>query len=107
MADGDRENLFYAGSTSVADRANRLFYERFGTFPLVPREFKQLTRSTIEKNLMLQETGDWDHARMGDSGRIWVAGCGAYQAIEVALRFPGHEVFATDLSAPALEFSAS
>ncbi len=37
--------------------------------------------------------------------RIWVAGCGTRQAAQVALAFPGHEILATDVSAPSLRIA--
>jgi SAM-dependent methyltransferase len=103
---GDDDNRWYS-TTQQADNANKLFYARFGSYPPPPREYRTLEDTGLWRDLMLQEAGDWDHARLPDGGTIWVAGCGQAQAVEVALNFPRQQVLATDLNPVALDFGRS
>ncbi|MEO6952250.1 MAG: class I SAM-dependent methyltransferase [Polyangia bacterium] len=106
MSGRDEHEVHYA-SIEQADRANKAFYEKFGSFPAPPRDWLVLDETTLVRDLLLQELGDWSHSRLPDGGRIWVAGCGASQAVEVALQFPRQHVLATDLSEVALAFGAA
>src|SRR5215472_13868234 len=107
MAQGDDANRYFAGSTGIADHANKLFYEKYGSFPAAPREFRFFEDRRTWRNLLLQEVGDWEHSRIPDSGKIWMPGCGAYHALEMAACFPDQEILATDISSTALSFASS
>jgi SAM-dependent methyltransferase len=97
----DMFNVMGAVSQPAADAANREFYGNI-TYP-----WPQLTYPTYADPhwgivFTNQELGDWTHTRIPPRPRIWVAGCGSNQATLSALKFPGAEILATDISTPSL-----
>jgi SAM-dependent methyltransferase len=97
----DLFNLIGALSQPAVDAANREFYGKI-TYP-----WPQMTYPTYEDphcgtTFLNQELGDWTHTRIPRRPRIWIAGCGSNQATLTALKFPGAEILATDISTPSL-----
>ncbi|HVR08692.1 MAG TPA: hypothetical protein VMW75_11655, partial [Thermoanaerobaculia bacterium] len=79
------------------DAINRSFYNRF-TFPPPPPSFERIEDPYFEVQMLNQSIGGWCGDRVPRRPRIWVAGCGKYQALQTALRFPAGDVVATDVA---------
>jgi SAM-dependent methyltransferase len=99
-ADGD--NLILAESPEAVDVANREFYARF-PYPWPPMSFPRLEDPDFETVMLNQSTGDFDHRTIAPDARIWIAGCGANQAVYTALRFPEATIVGSDLSPTSLQ----
>jgi len=97
----DMFNLMGALSQPVVDAANREFYGRL-TYPWPQMTYPTYADRHCGTVFLNQELGDWSHKRIPPRPRIWIAGCGSNQATLTALRFPGAEIVATDISAPSL-----
>lgn len=77
------------------------FYRRF-PYPAVDTELSRPLPdqfSLLTLNYLLRRPPD---KAIPETARIWVAGCGTRQAVQVALRFPRAEVIGTDVSATSL-----
>src|ERR1700709_1820418 len=83
------------------DQVNRSFYNRF-TFPPPPISFSRLEDPELEVRMLNQSLGGWFGEIVPQRTRIWVAGGGKYQAIQVAMRFPTADVLGTDVADASL-----
>jgi len=99
IADGD--NLILAESPEAVDVANRDFYSRF-PYPWPPMSFPRLEDPDFEAIMLNQSIGDFDHRTIPADAKIWIAGCGANQAVYTALRFPRATILGSDLSPTSL-----
>lgn len=97
----DMFNLMGALSQPAVDAANREFYGRL-TYPWPQMTYPTYADPRCGTVFLNQELGDWSHTRIPLRPRIWIAGCGSNQATLTALKFPGAEIVATDISAPSL-----
>ncbi len=97
----DLFNLMGAISQPAVDAANREFYGKI-TYPWPQMTYPTYADPHCGTVFLNQELGDFTHARIQPRPRIWVAGCGSNQATLTALKFPGAEIIATDISAPSL-----
>jgi SAM-dependent methyltransferase len=97
----DMFNLMGGLSQSTVDAANRKFYGRI-TYPWPQLTYPTYADPHCGTVFLNQELGDWTHTRVAPRPRIWIAGCGSNQATLTALKFPGAEIVATDISAPSL-----
>jgi SAM-dependent methyltransferase len=97
----DMFNLIGALSQPAVDAANREFYGKI-TYPWPQMTYPTYADPHCGTVFLNQELGDWTHSRISPRPRIWVAGCGSNQATLTALKFPGAEILATDISAPSL-----
>jgi SAM-dependent methyltransferase len=97
----DMFNLVAALSQPAVDAANREFYGKI-TYPWPQLTYPTYSDPHCGTIFLNQELGDWTHTRIPLRPRIWVAGCGSNQATLMALKFPGAEILATDISAPSL-----
>ena len=88
-------------SQPAVDAANREFYGKL-TYPWPQMTYPTYADPHCGTTFLNQELGDWTHTRVPLRPRIWVAGCGSNQATLTALKFPGAEILATDISAPSL-----
>src|SRR5580765_7869313 len=89
------EKLFYKLDMSHQTSRNvAKFYHRF-PYPTVYNLRKHLPDSfmAIQLNNRLERNG---FPRLPSKPKIWVAGCGTRQGVNVALDFPNAEVLATD-----------
>jgi SAM-dependent methyltransferase len=102
MEKSDDCNLGLAKSTFCVDQLNAEFYGKF-PYPRLTMKLDYLEDPTFEATILNQELGDWEHQRLPDNLRIWVAGCGTNQAVLTALRFPNATVLGSDLSHESLE----
>ena len=83
----DSGNLILAESPEAVDAANREFYARF-PYPWPPMSFPRVEDPDFETIMLNQSVGDFDRHTIPPDAKIWVAGCGANQAVYTALRFP-------------------
>ena len=97
----DLFNLMGALSQPAVDAANREFYGKI-TYPWPQMTYPAYADPHCGTIFLNQEIGDWTHTRIPARPRIWIAGCGSNQATLMALKFPGAEILATDISAPSL-----
>jgi SAM-dependent methyltransferase len=97
----DDHNVVLATSTRVVDDLNARFYGRF-QYPWVPMTFDCLSDPYFETVMLNQSIGDWNQTIVPRRPKIWVAGCGANQAVITALRFPHATVVGSDLSTSSL-----
>ena len=97
----DLFNLMGAISQPAVDAANREFYGKI-TYPWPQMTYPTYADPHCGTIFLNQEIGDWSHTRVPARPRIWIAGCGSNQATLTALKFPGAEILATDISAPSL-----
>jgi SAM-dependent methyltransferase len=102
VTESDDGNLNLAKSTDYVDQINAEFYEKF-PYPWPALKFECLEDPAFEAAMLNQELGDWRHQRFPNNPRIWVAGCGANQAVFTALRFQQATVLGSDLSSESLE----
>jgi SAM-dependent methyltransferase len=101
----DSGNLILAESPEAVDAANREFYARF-PYPWPPMSFPRLEDPDFEATMLNQSVGDFDHHTIPADAKIWIAGCGANQAVYTALRFPKATIIGSDLSPTSLEITA-
>src|SRR5262245_29179472 len=101
-ADAEQNLEIVARGGEHVERANRDFYNRF-SFPPDPTRFDQLLDSDLERKLFDQSLGDWEHRTLPADARVWVPGCGAFQAITIALQLPGARVLGSDVAERSLE----
>ncbi len=85
-----------------AEDRNRRFYNRF-PFPPPPASLERIADPRFGLRMLAQELGAWDGSVLPARPRIWVAGCGSFQAVRAALRFPTARVVGSDLSDRSLE----
>lgn len=97
----DDHNVVLATSTRLVDDLNARFYGRF-QYPWAPMTFDCLSDPCFETVMLNQSIGDWNQTIIPRQPKIWVAGCGANQAVFIALRFPHATVIGSDLSANSL-----
>lgn len=97
----DMFNLMGAVSQPAVDAANREFYGQI-MYPWPQLTYPTYADPHCGTVFLNQECGDWSHTRIPARPRIWVAGCGSNQATLTALKFPGAEIVATDISVPSL-----
>lgn len=89
-------------AVEAVDELNARFYGRF-PFPWRPAKFDSLLDPDFQTLMLNQNLGDWQHRRIPERPRIWVAGCGTNQALITALTFPKASVVGSDLSEQSLE----
>jgi SAM-dependent methyltransferase/alpha-ketoglutarate-dependent taurine dioxygenase len=104
MIKSDDNNLMLVESIASVDRLNAEFYGLF-PYPWRAVKFDYLEDQNFETVLLNQDVGVWQHDRIPERPRIWVAGCGTNQAVFTALRFPRAHVVASDISTSSLEIS--
>lgn len=97
----DMFNLMGALSQPAVDAANREFYGQI-MYPWPQMTYPTYADPHCGTVFLNQEIGDWTHTRIPQRPRIWVAGCGSNQATLTAMKFPGAQILATDISAPSL-----
>src|SRR5882672_2467789 len=102
MSRSDEHNLLLCESVDGVDEVNASFYGRF-PYPWSPTKFDRLQDPRFYSDMLNQEIGDWGHTLVPPDASIWVAGCGANQAVFTALRFPHATVIGSDVSATSLE----
>jgi SAM-dependent methyltransferase len=98
----DDENLVLAESADSVDEVLSKFYGRY-PWPWQAMKFDYLSDPDLETVLLNQDLGDWEHKRIPERPKVWVAGCGTNQALMTALRFPKGTVIGTDVSEKSLE----
>lgn len=98
----DDENLVLAESADSVDEVLGKFYGRY-PWPWQAMKFDYLSDPDLETVLLNQDLGDWEHKRIPEHPKVWVAGCGTNQALMTALRFPKGTVVGTDVSEKSLE----
>lgn len=103
---GDEENLALVGSESAVDAVNARFYGRF-PYPWRPTNFLYPADGGMASDMLGQSVGDWDHRLVPKRPRIWVAGCGTNQAVQLALHYPLATIVGSDLSTPSLDLCAA
>lgn len=86
---------------AATDAVNARFYDAF-PYPPPPASFVFPSDPDFAGAILCQDLGDWSHTALQQPRDIWVAGCGANQAIGVALNFPRAAVLGTDVSAASL-----
>jgi len=105
MSRCDEQNVELALSPDSVDETNGRFYGAF-TFPWCPMEFDRALDPGFEADMLNQNIGVWSHDVVSKGSRVWVAGCGANQALITALKFPEGFVVGSDLSVTSLAFCA-
>lgn len=105
MNRGDEQNIALAHSPESVDQMNARFYGAF-TFPWCPMKFDRALDPCFETDMLNQSVGGWSHDIVPRESRVWVAGCGANQALITALKFPAGCIVGSDLSAESLTFCA-
>jgi len=99
----DEQNIELALSPDAVDEMNARFYGAF-TFPWRPLKFDRALDPYFEADMLNQSIGCWDGGVVPRCPRVWVAGCGANQALITALKFLRGFVVGSDLSAESLAF---
>ena len=82
----DNDNLMLIQSPQQVDDLNSAFYSRF-PYPWRPQTFDFVDDPNLHAKLLNQNIGNWELEASPANPKIWVAGCGTYQAIYTALRF--------------------
>jgi len=59
-------------------------------------------QADLSRKFVAQDIGLWGQPAFPAGGRVWVAGCGAFEAVAVALRFPDAQVVGSDLACESL-----
>lgn len=90
---------------SSHERALDRFYSQF-PYPPQSSMLERLDDGDLYRRLVCQDLGDYDHRRLPERGKIWVAGCGTNQALITALRYPAFSVLGTDVSTESLRVCA-
>lgn len=106
MSRCDEQNLGPILSPNTVDQINASFYGAF-TFPWRPMKFDRTLDPCFEADMLNQSIGGWSHDIVPKTAHVWVAGCGANQALITALKFPESFITGSDLSAESLAFCAS
>lgn len=101
MNEQDAFNLMLLNASESIDQINSKFYGRFN-YPWPPAIIPNYPPG-IAETYINQDIGYWSHDRIPQRPRIWVAGCGANQALITALKFPNAEVLGTDISKESLK----
>lgn len=99
-------NLHSADSVAEVDSINKKFYGRFN-FPWNPSMLAKYHDQELWVKTLNQELGYFDHTRVPEKPKIWVAGCGTNQAVITALKYPQSQVLGTDLSKQSLAAARS
>jgi SAM-dependent methyltransferase len=86
---------------AATDAVNAQFYDAF-PYPPPPASFVFPSDPDFAGAMLCQDIGDWPHTALPQPRDIWVAGCGANQAIGIALNFQRAMVLGTDVSANSL-----
>lgn len=94
-------NLEFVKQKKKIDEINNEFYSKF-SYPWPPVYFPSFHKGEFVK-MVNQDIGYYDHDRLLENCRIWVAGCGTNQAIFTALKYPKAEVLGTDVSTESLK----
>jgi SAM-dependent methyltransferase len=105
MSRCDEQNIELALSSDSVDETNGRFYGAF-TFPWRPMKFDRALDPCFEADMLNQNIGGWSHDIVPKGAHVWVAGCGANQALITAFKFPEGFVVGSDLSAESLDFCA-
>lgn len=84
------------------DQTNAAFYNLF-PYPWRTQALDRLLDPRLAAQLLNQAVGSWSHQRVPSNASIWVAGCGANQAVITALTFPDATVLGSDLSPASLQ----
>ena len=100
MENKDQFALDLLGDKNI-DSVNKKFYEKYN-FPWSPSYYKSFTGNHFIQ-MLNQDIGHFNHTRIGENPRIWVAGCGTNQAIDTALKYPLADVLGTDVSVTSLD----
>jgi SAM-dependent methyltransferase len=95
-------NLAAATTAVAADSLNARFYGRI-QYPGPPVVFERVVERGFWSRMLAQDIGYWGESIVTDRSEIWVAGCGANQALITALRFPEAQVLGSDLSEQSLD----
>jgi len=101
----DEQNIEMALSSDSVDETNSRFYGTF-TFPWRPMKFDRALDPCFEAEMLNQNIGSWSHDIVPRNAHVWVAGCGANQALITAFKFPDGFVVGSDLSTESLDFCA-
>lgn len=96
----------WAESTEDVDRVNREFYQQFN-YPWAPQTLQKYEKSAFWYKFLNQDIGSFDHSRLKQGCRIWVAGCGTNQAVLTAMKFRDSQILGTDISVTSLERAQS
>ncbi len=91
---------------AATDAVNAHFYDAF-PYPPPPASFVFSSDPDFAGAMLCQDIGDWSHTALRQPRDIWVAGCGANQAVGIALNFQRATVLGTDVSAKSLRASAT
>ncbi|HEY5986132.1 MAG TPA: methyltransferase domain-containing protein, partial [Streptosporangiaceae bacterium] len=102
--DADEYNVADAGSAARVDELNSRFYGEF-PFPEPEDRFVRYEDPGFWQLMVNQELGYFGNGPLRSGMKIWVAGCGTNQGIQVALRFPDCQVYATDISPTSLRIA--
>lgn len=105
MQKGDDGNTVLATSRQFVDSLNAEFYSKF-QYPWAPMALDKFTDPHFETAFINQSIGDWKGEVIPPDPAVWVAGCGANQAVITALRFPAGKVLGSDLSPKSLASSS-
>lgn len=101
LSDLHKFNLHSAVSQADVDKQNKKFYGRFN-FPWYPSLLSRYKDQAFWTRALNQDIGVWDHTRISENAKIWVAGCGTNQAVITALKYPQSDVTGTDISTESL-----
>jgi SAM-dependent methyltransferase len=96
-----RFNLHLASTQDDVDKLNKKFYGRFN-FPWYPSSLSKYREQSFWINALNQDVGSWNHSRISNDAKIWVAGCGTNQAVITALKYPHSQILGTDISTESL-----
>jgi SAM-dependent methyltransferase len=94
-----------AASIASVDKLNAAFYGKF-PYPWPPMKFEYLLDPYFETDMLNQTLGSWENQALPKNPHIWVAGCGANQAIFTALKFPKATIIGSDISTTSLQTCA-
>lgn len=95
-------NLAAATTAVAADSLNARFYGQI-QYPGPPIVFERVVERGFWSRMLAQDIGRWGESIVTDRSEVWVAGCGANQALITALKFPEAQVLGSDLSAQSLD----
>ncbi|MDO6434606.1 methyltransferase domain-containing protein [Flavitalea sp. BT771] len=101
MSTTDLFNLKLVKSYEQVDHVNKRFYGRFN-YPWSPSLLPAYPPG-MAGLFVNQDIGSWNHSRIPERPKIWIAGCGTNQALFTALKFPEAEVLGTDISSGSLD----
>lgn len=95
-------NLAAVTTAPAADSLNARFYGQI-QYPGPPVVFERVVEKGFWSRMLAQDIGCWGESIVTDRSEVWVAGCGANQALITALKFPEAQVLGSDLSADSLD----